>query len=111
MPSSRVATIGRLASTVADGRIPLDEGADPQELRDGLLQIKGIGPWTADYVLMRALGHPDVLLAGDLGVIRSATRLGLDAPLDPRRWSPWSSYAVHHLWAADHGPTRRKDDG
>jgi len=57
---------------------------------------------------MRALSSPDELLAGDLGVRRAAAALGL--PDDPanlaehaRRWRPWRSYAVLHLW---HHPIR-----
>jgi AraC family transcriptional regulator of adaptative response / DNA-3-methyladenine glycosylase II len=54
---------------------------------------------------MRALGDRDAFLAGDLGVRAGMRRLGLpDAPRDAerhaRRWSPWRSYAVQHLWAA-----------
>ena len=51
----------------------LDAGADRDEVRAGLLDVPGIGPWTADYVLMRGLGDPDVFLPTDLGV-----KVGLD---------------------------------
>jgi AraC family transcriptional regulator of adaptative response / DNA-3-methyladenine glycosylase II len=64
-----------------------------------LLALKGIGPWTADYVVMRGLGHPDTFLTNDLGVRHGLDRLGLDAA-DAARWAPWRSYAVHHLWAS-----------
>jgi AraC family transcriptional regulator of adaptative response / DNA-3-methyladenine glycosylase II len=67
------------------------------ELRlDALTAIPGIGPWTASYVAMRALGDPDVFLPGDVGVRNALARLG-GAP-DPERWRPWRSYAVMHLW-------------
>ena len=67
------------------------------ELRlDALTDIPGIGPWTASYVAMRALGDPDVFLQGDVGVRNALSRLG-GAP-DPERWRPWRSYAVMHLW-------------
>ena len=39
---------------------------DPAAAREGLLALWGIGPWTADYVLLRAMRDPDVLLVGDL---------------------------------------------
>lgn len=61
--------------------------------------IKGVGPWTRDYVRMR-MGDPDVLLATDLIVKR---RLGDDAHAT-ERWRPFRSYATHRLWHAD---TRR----
>ncbi|NQY55645.1 MAG: DNA-3-methyladenine glycosylase 2 family protein [Ilumatobacteraceae bacterium] len=105
MPTSRRATIGRLAATVADGRVALDVGADPAEARARLLELRGIGPWTADYVAMRGLGHPDVLLDSDLIVRRAIDALNT---ADPRRWSPWSSYATHHLWASHAASTQQQ---
>jgi AraC family transcriptional regulator, regulatory protein of adaptative response / DNA-3-methyladenine glycosylase II len=62
-------------------------------------EVKGVGPWTRDYVRMRT-GDPDVLLATDL-VVRRA--LGLDAAEIARRgeaWRPFRSYATHRLWSA-----------
>ena len=61
-----------------------------------LLELPGIGPWTADYVAMRALGHPDVFLPTDLAVRRVLADLG-GVP-DPATWRPWRSYALMHLW-------------
>ena len=63
-------------------------------------RLRGIGPWTADYVAMRC-GDPDVLLETDLGVRRGFARLGDPAALVRRaeRWRPWRSYAVQHLWS------------
>ena len=84
----------------------LDPGVDRDEAKRQLLDVPGIGPWTASYVALRALGDPDVFPAEDLGLLRSAARLGL--PTTPRelaahaeRWRPWRSYATHHLWAAE----------
>jgi AraC family transcriptional regulator of adaptative response / DNA-3-methyladenine glycosylase II len=71
--------------------------AERGELRlDALTAIPGIGPWTASYVAMRALGDPDVFLPTDVGVRNALARLGGDA--DPERWRPFRSYAVMHLW-------------
>ena len=71
--------------------------------RHGCVELPGIGPWTAQYVALRALGDPDVLLPTDLGVRRGAAALGL--PDDPvalashaRDWAPWRSYATIRLW-------------
>jgi AraC family transcriptional regulator, regulatory protein of adaptative response / DNA-3-methyladenine glycosylase II len=77
----------------------LDPGADRDELRVTLLALPGIGPWSADYLLMRAAGHPDILLTSDLGVRRSAGDLGLDLADGRAAWAPWRSYATYHLWA------------
>jgi AraC family transcriptional regulator, regulatory protein of adaptative response / DNA-3-methyladenine glycosylase II len=103
MPRRRGRTLVALCTALAEGRIDLDAGADREETTAALLAQPGIGPWTADYVRMRALGDPDVLLTTDLGVRRGLERLG--APGDPRsaatrgeRWAPWRSYALMHLW-------------
>lgn len=105
MPRARAATVRRLAAAVADGTVDLSDGVDPAEVVAGLLVLPGIGPWTAGYVAMRALGDRDAFPAGDLVLRRSAAALGL--PSDARalaahaeRWSPWRAYAAQHLWAA-----------
>lgn len=97
MPRARRDAVRRAAAAAADGELLLDVGADPIEARHRMLQSRGIGPWTADYVLMRGLGHPDVLLPTDLGVVAALRDLGASA--DGAAWAPWRSYAVHHLWA------------
>ena len=103
MPRARRDTIRRLAAAVAAGDARLDIGANPTESRAQLCALKGIGPWTADYVLMRALSVPDVWLSTDLGVVHARRRLGIDdadANHVAQRWSPWASYATHHLWGS-----------
>jgi AraC family transcriptional regulator of adaptative response / DNA-3-methyladenine glycosylase II len=101
MPASRRDTLRRLALAVADGDIVLDAGSDPEETRAALLAVKGIGPWTADYVAMRGLAHPDIFLGSDLGVRHGLDQLvgATDDRPDPVAWAPWRSYAVHHIWA------------
>jgi AraC family transcriptional regulator of adaptative response / DNA-3-methyladenine glycosylase II len=105
MPAARRRTIAALARAIAQGELVLDPGADPQEVRAGLLELPGIGPWTAGYVAMRGLGDPDAFLAGDLGVRHALAALG--AASDARgaaalaeRWRPWRAYAVAHLWGS-----------
>ena len=66
--------------------------------------MPGIGPWTRDYIAMRALGDPDVLLATDLGVRHALERAGRSTAMrsveaGAARWRPWRSYAVVHLWS------------
>src|SRR5690606_20046064 len=81
MPARRRETVRAVAAAVVEGRLNLDPGADREETTARLRRIPGIGPWTADYVALRALGHPDVFLPTDLGVRRGAAALGLpDAP-------------------------------
>jgi AraC family transcriptional regulator of adaptative response / DNA-3-methyladenine glycosylase II len=100
-PRTRAAAIRALAAAVDDGELDLSPGADPA----ALLELPGVGPWTASYVAMRALGDRDAFLPTDLGVRRGLEALG--APGDPRSaerlaegWRPFRSYAVQHLWAA-----------
>lgn len=101
-PARRVATVIGVAGLLADGSLVVEPGRDPAALRAELLAVPGIGPWTADYVLMRVLGAPDVLLETDLVIRQGAALLGL--PHEPRAlqrasadW-PWRSYAGMHLW-------------
>lgn len=103
MPTARRETIRRLAEAVIDGSVELHVGADPERTREQLLAVRGIGPWTADYVVMRGLGHPDRFLDTDLGVRHALARLGI-GPDRSAGWAPWRSYAVHHLWASLAGP-------
>jgi AraC family transcriptional regulator of adaptative response / DNA-3-methyladenine glycosylase II len=102
MPKARGHTLVALARVVADGELSLDPGADRDRERATLLAIAGIGPWTADYVQMRTMSDPDVLLASDLGVRKSARTLGVDLGGGRPEWAPWRSYASHHFWAALH---------
>ncbi|MEX0426500.1 Ada metal-binding domain-containing protein [Nocardioides sp. DS6] len=99
MPRARGRTIATLASAVTAGDLCLDRGTDRAGVRAAMLALPGIGPWTADYVALRALGHPDVFLPTDVGIIRALRRRGA-ADADPERWRPWRSYALLHLWTA-----------
>ena len=72
------------------GTVTIDPGTDPAELRAALVRLPGIGPWTAEYVAMRALRDPDAFMPTDLGVRRAARALG--QPDDPA-----------HLTAVDRG--------
>ena len=105
IPSARRETLRTLARVLAGGRISLDPGSEREEVERRLLKLRGIGPWTASYVAMRALRDPDAFLASDLGVRKAISRLG--QPGDPRsvaataeRWRPWRAYATQHLWAS-----------
>ena len=97
MPRARAGTLARVSELVASRALVLDPGADRAETYDRLVEIVGIGPWTAHYVAMRGLGDPDVFLATDLGVRHALDRLGLSAT-DAERWRPWRTYAMAHLW-------------
>jgi AraC family transcriptional regulator, regulatory protein of adaptative response / DNA-3-methyladenine glycosylase II len=99
MPQSRARTIIDLSQAVADGKLDLDPGVDREAVREQLVAMRGIGPWTADYIVMRALAHPDILLTTDLVLRRELDSRGITAD-DTERWRPWRSYAGMHLWRA-----------
>ncbi len=107
LPRRRARTLVTMAEALAAGALILDIGADAEAARAELRTLPGIGPWTADYIAVRGLGHPDVMLSGDLGVRHAFARLHLaDTPaaIDElaRRWRPWRSYATVHLWGSLH---------
>lgn len=105
MPVGRRETLRGLARAVTDGALDLAPGVDREEAVRRLLALPGIGPWTANYLAMRAFGDPDILLSTDLAVRRGAAALGLpdtQQTLDgyADRWRPWRSYATIRLWRA-----------
>jgi AraC family transcriptional regulator of adaptative response / DNA-3-methyladenine glycosylase II len=91
---ARAATVHAAAAAVAAGRVRLVPGSDRDDVRRRLLQLPGIGPWTAEYVVMRALSDPDAWPDSDLLLRREVRRLGLHA----ERWRPWRSYAALRMW-------------
>ncbi len=102
-PRSRVQAIHATALALASGELELDVGLSTAELRSRLLRRSGIGPWTADYVTMRVLGSPDVLLTTDLVLLRNLRERGVaTSPGEAARlgehWAPWRSYATLQLW-------------
>jgi AraC family transcriptional regulator of adaptative response / DNA-3-methyladenine glycosylase II len=98
MIGSRARCVIRLAKAVSDGRVTLSSAANVDEQVDHLQALPGIGPWTANYIAMRALHWPDAFPAGDLMLMRAA---GLkQGPLLARAeaWRPWRAYAAQFLW-------------
>lgn len=99
LPRARAASLGALAAACASGTLDLAPGQPPRGLVARLEALPGFGPWSAEYIAMRALGDPDAFPAGDLGVRKA---LGGCSPSRARdraaAWSPWRSYAVMHLW-------------
>ena len=99
MPRARARTIIDLSQAVSDGKLELHPGVDRDAVREQLVDMRGIGPWTADYIAMRALAHPDILLTTDLVLKRELEARGI-TPEDTEQWRPWRSYAGMHLWRA-----------
>jgi AraC family transcriptional regulator of adaptative response / DNA-3-methyladenine glycosylase II len=113
MPRARGRALVAVMAALVDGTVVLDRSADRADVRAALLALPGIGPWTADYIALRALGDPDVFLPTDLGVRHAGAALGLDeadVSVRAERWRPWRSYALLHLWSSlgDQPPQRRE---
>ena len=99
---ARAASIVALAQALASGELALEPGADPATAIEKLQALPGIGPWTANYIAMRALRWPDAFPKEDV-VIRK--RLGRVSAVEAEKlseaWRPWRSYATMHLWLGD----------
>ncbi len=83
----------------------LDRDANREQTMEQLLKLPGVGPWTASYIAMRALGDPDALPVTDLGLRRAFEQRGLasdrrNIAIHAEAWRPWRAYATHHLWAS-----------
>ena len=95
LTSARVTTLRAVAAAVATEQLVLDPSADRELTRSQLAALPGVGPWTVDYIAMRALGDPDAFPATDLVVKRMLDGQPADRP---SRWRPWRAYAAMHLW-------------
>ena len=101
MPRKRAIAIREMASRIAGGVISFD--MDALDFHEALVSVPGIGPWTADYIAMRALADPDAFLHGDLVIRKVASELfGINSEKEllerAERWRPWRGYAGMHLW-------------
>ncbi|WP_066904817.1 DNA-3-methyladenine glycosylase family protein [Millisia brevis] len=104
-PRARIDTVIGVCAAIADGSLTVDDHPTVPDLIDRLTALRGIGPWTADYVAMRLLGAPDILVRKDVALLRGARALGLadsfgELTAAAARFAPWRSYLSMHLWAA-----------
>ena len=94
-------TIGRqeaireFSRRVLSGAISLSESQDPLAFRKALLETKGLGPWSAEYISLRAIGDPDAFPKTDL-ILKRVLELHPELDLDCIK--PWRSYAAIYLW-------------
>jgi AraC family transcriptional regulator of adaptative response / DNA-3-methyladenine glycosylase II len=95
----RARSLIAIAREMESGRLTLEPGADPHAAIAQLVDLPGIGAWTAHYIAMRALRwadafpKEDIAVRNALGRVSSARAEQLSQP-----WRPWRSYAVLHLW-------------
>ncbi len=99
LPPARAECLRNLARAVVCREIDLDPGRDLGATAAKLKNVAGIGPWTAAYIVMRALRWPDAFPTGDLGLLKAA-RLKSAKALETasEHWRPWRAYAAMHLW-------------
>lgn len=100
---ARVDTVRTVACALLDGRVDFRSERTLDDFVARWVALPGIGPWTAQYIAMRGLGHPDAFPTDDLVLRRAASTDGdtlgskaLAACADA--WRPWRAYAVIHLW-------------
>jgi DNA-3-methyladenine glycosylase II len=115
MSTRKATTLREVAQRFVDGRLSdeaLSEVSD-EDVVAALIDIPGIGPWTAHGFLLVALDRPDVFLTGDVALRRAIERAyGFDdLPTDDellqlsQRWRPYRSLAVSYLFASEYEPT------
>ena len=125
---AKAATLLAVAQAVQSGNLPLDgwaqqsaqglwNGVAVQQIEQQLLAIKGIGPWTLNYCLLRGYGWPDGSLHGDVAVRRAIGLLQQKATPDAQKpdaakpdalqariwldqFQPWRALVAAHLWAS-----------
>jgi len=110
---AKVKALRDLSDRCIDGRVP--RASRLKNMSDGevlacLQQVRGVGVWTAEMLLIFNLARPDVLPAGDLGIRRGfRMAYGLDCDPTPgqllahgERWRPWRTVAAWYLWRANH---------
>ena len=96
---TRSRVIAQIARALEEGSLDFGPGALATEQVEGLRSIKGVGPWTANYIAMRVLSYPDAFLEKDAGVAHALPDMTPKERLEAaEEWRPWRSYAVVSLW-------------
>lgn len=108
LSNAKTLAIRDLARHVVDGRLPLDsvEQMDDEAIIESLVQVRGVGRWTAQMFLMFRLWRPDVLPVLDLGVRKGAQQIYRMRKLPEadrlekvaKKWRPWSTIASWYCW-------------
>jgi 3-methyladenine DNA glycosylase/8-oxoguanine DNA glycosylase len=112
MTRAKATALRAIAAATAGGRLDWQRlrAATPERAQEELVALPGIGPWTASYIRMRALGDRDAFPAADLGILKALHALpafagrgaarptASDALALAERWRPWRAYAAIHLW-------------
>ena len=95
---SRARCVIGLAAAVNERRVVLSYAANVEDQLAALMRLPGIGPWTANYIAMRALHWPDAFPDGDIMLLKAAKLTRKQLLAHAERWRPWRAYATHYLW-------------
>ena len=95
---ARARCLSILAPAVLEKKIALTFAPNVEEQIEALMRLPGIGPWTAQYIAMRALHWPDAFPSGDLMLLRAANANQKQLKKLAESWRPWRAYATHYLW-------------
>jgi DNA-3-methyladenine glycosylase II len=117
LSSQKLGYLRDLCRRIVEGELPLDvlDRMEDEAVIENLMQVKGIGRWTAEMFLIFRLQRPDVLPVGDLGIVRAVQRAyKLRKAPSPDRltrigeaWRPYRSVACWYLWASlNNEPTK-----
>ena len=96
--ASRARAILAMARELETGKLRLDPSADVDATLAALIELPGVGPWTAHYIAMRALAWPDAFPHPDVAALKALRLTGARALAAAERWRPWRGYALMHLW-------------
>jgi AraC family transcriptional regulator of adaptative response / DNA-3-methyladenine glycosylase II len=97
--AARARAIVALAGALASGEVRLEPSQPVERTLEALAKVPGVGPWTAQYIAMRALAWPDAFPHPDVAVLKALGEgRGAKAIERAEAWRPWRSYAVLHLW-------------
>ena len=103
LTQTRIATLQTWCRFYQDNQQLLSQTTPLSELNEKLSALKGIGPWTINYIAMRGLSYPDAFPSADLGVIKALTIKGKKPTnkailSQAQAWQPWRAYATLYLW-------------
>ena len=97
--ANRAKAIVALAGEIARGALALKPSSDVDATIAALEKLPGVGPWTAQYIAMRALAWPDAFPHPDVAVLKAMKETNGRRALErANAWRPWRGYAVLHLW-------------
>jgi DNA-3-methyladenine glycosylase II len=106
MPKSRGRTLSGVAQALLDDPQIFQPKASLKDAVARLVELPGIGDWTAQYIAMRQMREPDAFASGDIGLINALAALE-GGPVTARQlltraeaWRPFRAYAAQHLWVS-----------